>query len=360
MAKKDNTSAKQATAKKRERTTITYNNKYAKQQAKATKTANKLTTKPYKDPYAKDIKGTWKSIKNYGDYTSEYEPQMRNLRSGISNYGTYTSKYQDQIDDFTNRLLNNEYDPNTDPTYQYYRQEYTKGGQQAMANQMAQAAALSGGYGNSYASSVGQQTYNQYMSELANKIPELQQAAFDMYNTKLNTLRSLDETDYGRWNDTLSRMYNELGMYSDADDTAYSRWAADRDNLYNRLSAVTGLSDQRYGRRQDKINNLLGIAGAYGSMDEMQYNKALDYYAQQAAAAGGSGGGSGGGRGGGGGRSGGRRSSGSSDGSYLPVGPLAALAAGQQAMQGNQSQQESLGEEIGRATREAFERMFKK
>ena len=67
--------------------------------------------------------------------------------------GDYVSQYQDQLDALYNQIVGRgefSYDPSADPLYEMYKDRYTVGGQQAMQDTMANAAALSGGYGNSY------------------------------------------------------------------------------------------------------------------------------------------------------------------------------------------------------------------
>lgn len=74
------------------------------------------------------------------------------------------------------------YDFNADALYNVYKDRYIQQGNLAMQDTMGQAAALTGGYGNSYAQSVGQQTYQGYMQGLNDRIPELYQLALDKYN----------------------------------------------------------------------------------------------------------------------------------------------------------------------------------
>ena len=74
------------------------------------------------------------------------------------------------------------YDMNSDVLYNQYKDQYQALGQTAMADTMAQASALTGGYGNSYASTVGNQAYQSYLSQLNDKVPELYQLALDNYN----------------------------------------------------------------------------------------------------------------------------------------------------------------------------------
>ena len=70
---------------------------------------------------------------------------------------------------------------NSDALYQQYRDLYTQQGQMAMMDTMGQAAAMTGGYGNSYAQTAGQQMYNQYLGKLNEVVPELYQQAYNRY-----------------------------------------------------------------------------------------------------------------------------------------------------------------------------------
>ena len=77
-----------------------------------------------------------------------------------------------------------QYDMNADALYQQYKDRYMEMGRDAMEDTMGQAAALTGGYGSSYAQNVGQQAYNSYMQQLGDVVPELYQLAYDRYQDK--------------------------------------------------------------------------------------------------------------------------------------------------------------------------------
>ena len=77
-----------------------------------------------------------------------------------------------------------QYDLNTDALYHQYKDRYMEQGKAAMEDTMGQAAALTGGYGSSYAQSVGQQAYNSYLKQLGDVVPELYQLAYDRYRDK--------------------------------------------------------------------------------------------------------------------------------------------------------------------------------
>lgn len=130
---------------------------------------------------------------------------------------TYTSRYQNQIDDLTRQILNREafsYDPEKDPTYQQYKESYTRSGERAMQDTLGQVSARTGGLASSYAGSAAQQTYDNYMGALADKIPELKQLAYSMYQDEGNTQRAnlemlvaLEQGDYAKYADLLAQ-YN--------------------------------------------------------------------------------------------------------------------------------------------------------
>lgn len=169
--------------------------------------------------------------------------------------GKYQGQYGDQIQEMINQALNRpafSYDFSTDPMYQMYAQQYQRGGQQAMENAMAKSAALTGGYGNSYAQQVGQQTYQGYMENLYDKLPELRNAAYQMYEAEGNQLRDnlamlqgQDETEYGRYRDTVNDWRSDVDMlfnqYNLMSETEYNRyindaaaWEADRAYWYQK------------------------------------------------------------------------------------------------------------------------------
>ena len=106
-----------------------------------------------------------------------------------------TKKNREQLqllrDEALEAYMNREdfqYDMNGDALYQQYKDRYMEMGRDAMEDTMGQAAALTGGYGSSYAQSVGQQAYNSYMQQLGDVVPELYQLAYDRYQDKGNQL----------------------------------------------------------------------------------------------------------------------------------------------------------------------------
>ena len=82
------------------------------------------------------------------------------------------------------------YDPASDPVYNSYAQSYQRRGRLSMRDTMGQAAALTGGYGSSYAQSVGQQQYDSYLQSLGEALPELYGMAWQRYNAEGDALKT--------------------------------------------------------------------------------------------------------------------------------------------------------------------------
>ena len=158
--------------------------------------------------------------------------------------GSYTSAWQTQLDETLNKILNREkfsYDLNGDALYQQYKDQYTTQGKMAMMDTMGQAQAMTGGYGNSYAQSVGQQTYQGYLQQLNDRVPELYQLAMDQYNREgdemynhASLMASMEEQDYGRYRDQVGDYYTELDRLTEdaryQGEQDYGKWA-DKLNL---------------------------------------------------------------------------------------------------------------------------------
>ena len=216
-------------------------------------TASKKSTAEYLANYegARPTYTESEAVKNAAKMLADYEAKKP---------AEYTGKYEAQIDSLLDQILNRDkfsYDFNADPIYQQYADNYKRQGQMAMMDTMGNAAALTGGYGNSYAQTAGQQAYQGYLSQLNNVIPELQNVAYqryrdegtDLYNN-LGVLQGMDESDYGRYRDSVSDYYNDLGYY-------YGKYGDLSDREYNQyLNDLNAWQNDRaywYTKQQDEL-----------------------------------------------------------------------------------------------------------
>lgn len=147
--------------------------------------------------------------------------------------GSYTPVWQDEADAYLSQYQNRDpfsYDPNSDALYLQAKDNYIQQGRLAMMDAMGQAAAMTGGYGNSYAQTVGQQVYNQHLGQLNELIPELSQMAFDRYTQQGQDLLAMydlymgrEAQEYGRYQDSLNNWYQEDARLTGNYNTLYDR-----------------------------------------------------------------------------------------------------------------------------------------
>lgn len=168
----------------------------------------------------------------------------------------YQSQWQSQIDDIFGKIQNREpfkYDVNADALYEQYKNQYVNQGKLAMEDTIGQAATLTGGYDNSYAQSVGQQTYNRYLEGLTDIVPELYQMALDRYMKEGDDLMSeyallldRDNLDYGRYQDAAglaqSQVKTMLGMGVRPSDDLISQSGLSKEYIDAILSQFAGSS----------------------------------------------------------------------------------------------------------------------
>lgn len=160
--------------------------------------------------------------------------------------GTYKSRNTEEIDNLRQKYLDRgdfsfNYDPNTDSAYQDYAKMMRTQGSLAMEDAMGKAAASTGGYGNSYAQTIGQQTYQNYANDISAAQSTFEDRAYDRALAKFNSEE----------NSILSKM----GMLEDRESADKAAWEEDYLNDYNKAVAsgstadvaeVLGMSEEDY------------------------------------------------------------------------------------------------------------------
>lgn len=176
----------------------------------------------------------------------------------------FVSQWEGIINDLANQILNRpdfSYDYTKDPLYSQYKEVYTREGDRAMQDTLGAVSARTGGLASSYATSAANQSNNYYMSMLSDKVPELQQLAYSMYQDEGNRLMSmldmvmsLEQGDYSKFQDQLNQWNTDrnfnYGLTQDkiANDRYEKEWA--------------------YQLQQDQYNNDLDMAGLLASVGD--------------------------------------------------------------------------------------------
>lgn len=163
----------------------------------------------------------------------------------------YDSEYRDRIEAILEEYENRDpftYNLSEDMLYQQYKDQYQALGQLAMADTIGQASGLTGGYGNTYATNAGSQSYQSYLRQLNELVPSLYSMALNKYNmegedmlNQLGTYQSLDESDYNRWlND-------------------YNAWLTERNNAYGVLTDEMNRAQSDYYNKLTQMGNIIGM-----------------------------------------------------------------------------------------------------
>lgn len=169
----------------------------------------------------------------------------------------YQSKYGSLAEEAANAWANRDkftYDLNGDALYQQYKDKYIQQGRMAMQDTIGQASAMTGGYGNSYAATAGNQAYQASLQNLNDIVPQLYQMAYDQYNqegqdmlNRYNLYNDMENQEYSRYRDTVSdwtsqrdylaNAYNnertyDRSVYDSDKNFAYGTWSDDRNYAY--------------------------------------------------------------------------------------------------------------------------------
>lgn len=175
--------------------------------------------------------------------------------------GAYQSKWQGQIEEIIGRILNREefsYDVNEDALYKQYAEQYQRLGKLAMEDTTGQVAAMTGGYGNSYAATAGNQAYQAYLSQLNEVVPELYGMALDKHNREGQEMYN----QYGLLSDQEAQEY---GRYMDE----YNKWADERDHASGRYDSER---DYDYEKYVDERNFGYGV---HNDAENREFNEYL-------------------------------------------------------------------------------------
>ena len=199
---------------------------------------------------------------------------------------TYTSAYQGQINSALDKIMNRgefsnkDYDLDSDPVWQAIQKKYRYEGDLAYQDALAGAAGKTGGYASSADKYNAQMAQNAYMQQMNNYIPELYEAAYNRYlnetknmNDRLQLLRDMEATDYGRYRDDVGDWertrdyYNNNHMwqterddklmqaaYENAMDKFKTTGVADS-SIADALKIAAGTKTADYDISQQKINN---------------------------------------------------------------------------------------------------------
>lgn len=226
-----------------------------------------------------------------------YTKTMETLKKAETTAPTYSGSYDQEINDLYQKITNREpfkYDYASDPLYGQYAEKYQQLGKQAMKDSMGQTAALTGGYGNSYGSAVGQQQYDAYLQRLNDVLPELYSQAYNQYAAEGDRLKeqyslaaNLRDTEYNQYRDSLGDY-----QYNQAWDAQQAQQKADDLAKYGDFSGYAELYGEDAANRMQTTWAAANPGAAYisGVITADQYYTLTGEYPPGYTPAGGGGG----------------------------------------------------------------------
>lgn len=199
----------------------------------------------------------------------------------------YTSKYDAQLESILQQIQGQKefkYDLNGDAFFSALSDKMRQDAKQASADAMGRAAGLTGGYGNSYGQSVASQAYQQALLPLYDKASEMRQQAYNIYQgqradqyNQLSALMNMDQTDYGRYRDTVGDWQNERDYLTSRADTeeerGYNRYMNDL-NYWTQLAQVENADYRNEQERQEAIRQF--NMNYDMQQQQLDWNKAVD------------------------------------------------------------------------------------
>ncbi len=221
-------------------------------------------------------------VKSYEDFMKDYTPGQQityptvgnvDILQGLVNNGFNTSDagrpsfdytYDSEMRALIDQILNsNLADWKKGDQYSALRDQYAANGEMSMADLLGQVSSRTGGLASSYAASVANQEYNDWMSKL-------EQAAREMYqqdrSDKLNNLGVLSDAydrEYGAYGDKLNQWNTDRNFaYQQAQDALANQWKQ---------------KEWDYNMSQDEWNKAAQQAEMMASYGDFSGYKALGY-----------------------------------------------------------------------------------
>ena len=195
-----------------------------------------------------------------------YQQALAALQQASATKPTYKASFDQQLQDLYDIIVNREkfsYDMNKDALYQQYADQYQLLGQQAMMDTMGQAAAMTGGYGNSYASTAGNQSYQAYLQQINAALPEFYGMARDQYNAEGEALYNqyamlgdMADDEYSKYMDSYNQWWQDTTYKQQQADTAYNRGY---ENWLNSYQMGTDAENTAYTKKQTEREYLVNL-----------------------------------------------------------------------------------------------------
>lgn len=208
----------------------------------------------------------------YSEATTNAMNWLTNAKESLK-----SNSHSAQRDELANKIMNREdfsYDMSKDTLWQNALASAMESGKTAMADTMGQAAALTGGYGSSYATAAAAGTYNQYISDIYDNLPQYYQMALNQYEmegnelyNRYNLVDSQYQQEYNEKQNDYSNAMNEYFNLSNRDIDLYNM---DVNNAFKNIGIASDVYNNTYDANAKAIadQNANTVAGWQQSISD--------------------------------------------------------------------------------------------
>ena len=167
-----------------------------------------------------------------------------------------TAKQMEEIFEKIQKREPFSYDLQADKLYAQYREQYGKQGKLAMEDAVGQAAELTGGYGNSYGQTLGQQAYAQELDKLDQLAPKLYEQARQAYEAQGDALYDQLEHLARQYEAEQEQEQEDFRRALEKEQLEYERAQAKEQKEYDRAQAQQKTEAARQKEEQDRAYSL--------------------------------------------------------------------------------------------------------
>lgn len=216
--------------------------------------------------------------------SAQYQQELIHANNILNALKDGDTPYTAQLNNIISRIQNRpafRYDMDSDTMFQQSLSSAMGKGQLAMQDTMGQAAALTGGYGSTYATSAGNQAYNSFIQDAYNNLPDYYNMALQAYNLEgqrladqASLLQSQDQSWYQRivnayqaQADKVNNMYNqEYQNYWQTQQMNQSAAQHNAEMAYKQASASgSGSGNSKTYKVSDFTNEIKQAVEKYGA-----------------------------------------------------------------------------------------------
>lgn len=208
----------------------------------------------YATSYGSKIGSALDEIGNYDPFEYSRAGEYDDMLTRLNGYDPFQYSGKTAYQDLLNQVTGFNYDPDTDPLFSAYRKQYSREGDRASANALAQAAAATGGRPSSYATTAAAQAGNYYAGQLADRIPELAKQRLDTLLQGLGAMDTQRNQEYQEYSDAYTRLLNDLAAMDTQRNQEFEVYNNRYDQLNQNLRNLQGQDEIDYKRYLDMLN----------------------------------------------------------------------------------------------------------